>query len=121
MSKWILDIQSGTLVQADNCVIFDDSVMEAMEWDDTDDEFIAYAEKIGTPVLQYKDPSQVHISWDIEDVQTLSMHMTDEQALEALQKVSRTLRDESIAFGWDVLAIALVASDYELTMDEDND
>jgi hypothetical protein len=121
MSKWILDIQSGTLVQAENCVIFDDTAINAKDWDDTDDAFITHAEAIGTAVLNYKDPKQVHISWDIEDVQTLCMNLTDAQALEALQKVSRSLRDESISFGWEVLEIALASAGYEITIDEEKD
>lgn len=121
MSKWILDIQSGTLVQAENCVIFDDAILENYPSVEDEQDFIDYAESLGTPVLQYKDPTQVHISWDIEDVQTLSMHMTDEQALEALQKVSRVLRDESISYGWDTLEIALASEGYEITMDKDTE
>lgn len=121
MSKWILDIQSGTLVQADNCVIFDDTVMEALEWDDTDDDFIAYAEKIGKPVLSYRNPEEVHTSWCAEDVQTLCMNLTDAEALEALQKVSRVLRELSISYGWEILETALASEGYEITMDKDTE
>lgn len=119
MSKWILDIQSGTLVQAENCVIFDDSVLENYPSVEDEEDFIDYAESLGTPVLHYKNPDQVHISWDAEDVQTLSMHMTDEQALEALQKVSKHLRDRSIEYGWEVLEMLLSMDGYEVTIDEE--
>lgn len=121
MSKWILDIQSGTLVQAENCVIFDDFILENYPSVEDEEEFIDYAESLGTPVLQYKNPTQVHISWDAEDVQTLSMHMTDEQALEALQKVSKHLRDRSIEYGWEVLEMLLAMEGYEVTIDEEKD
>ena len=121
MSKWVLDIQSGTLVQADNCVIFDDAILENYPSVVDEQDFIDYAEALGKPVLQYKDPAQVHISWDAEDVQTLSMHMTDEQALEALQKVSKHLRDRSIEYGWEVLEMLLAMEGYEVTIDEEKD
>jgi hypothetical protein len=49
------------------------------------------------------------------------MNLTDAQALEALQKVSRSLRDESISFGWEVLEIALASAGYEITIDEEKD
>lgn len=122
MSKWVLDIQSGTILSAEHCVIIDDATLSDEDNRLLDDEQITeVAERRGTPVLQYKDPTQVHISWDIEDVQTLSMHMTDEQALEALQKVSRVLRDESISYGWDTLEIALLSEGYEITMDKETE
>jgi len=117
MSKWVLDIQSGTLVDAENCVIVDDFNTDF----DEEEAFIDYAESVGIPVLSYRNPAQVHISWDAEDVQTLCMNMTDEQALEALQKVSKVLHELSISYGWEILESALASNGYEITMDKDND
>ena len=117
MSKWILDIQSGTVVDAENCVIVDDFNTDF----DEEEAFIDYAESVGIPVLSYRNPAQVHISWDAEDVQTLCMNMTDEQALEALQKVSKHLRDRSIEYGWEVLEMLLSMDGYEITIDEEKD
>jgi len=121
MSKWILDIQSGTLVDAENCVIFDDSVLTNYSTTEDEEEFFDYAEKYGTPVLAYRNPDQVHISWDAEDVQSLSMHLTYEEALEALQKVSKPLREVSTQYGWEILETALASEGYEITLDADND
>lgn len=120
MSKWVLDTQSGTLMTADNCVIFDDSMFVLSDDNsDMEDYFIEYGEKVGKPVLEYRNPDQVHISWDAEDVQTLSMNMTDEQALEALQKVSKALREVSTQYGWEILETALASEGYEITMDKE--
>jgi len=112
MSKWILDIQSGTLVDAENCVIVDDSNTDF----DEEEAFMDYAESVGIPVLEYRNPDQVHISWDAEDVQTLSMHLTYEEALEALQKVSKPLREVSTQYGWEILETALESEGYEITI-----
>jgi hypothetical protein len=49
------------------------------------------------------------------------MNMTDEQALEALQKVSKHLRDRSIEYGWEVLEMLLSMDGYEVTIDEEKD
>lgn len=113
--KWILDIQSGTLVYAENCVIFDDSVLENHPPVEDEEDFIDLAQELGTPVLHYKNPNQVHISWDAEDVQTLSCALTDEEALDALQKVSKHLRDRSIEYGWEALEVLLDMNGYEIT------
>lgn len=126
MSKWIIDKQSGTIMQADDCVIVDDATLSeednlVLDMGDSDAETIEVAKRRGTPVLHYKNPDQVHISWDAEDVQTLSMNMTDEQALEALQKVSKHLRDRSIEYGWEVLEMLLAMDGYEVTIDEEKD
>ena len=121
MSKWILDIQSGTLVDAENCVIFDDSVITDYSTVDEEDDFFDHAKAHGKPVLEYRNPDQVHISWDAEDVQTLSMHLTYEEALEALQKVSKPLREVSTQYGWEILEIALASEGYEITMDKESE
>lgn len=120
MSKWVIDTQSGTILNALHCVIIDDATLSEEDHRLLDDEQTLHvAEFRGIPVLSYRNPEQIHISWDIEDVQTLCMNMTDEQALEALQKVSKPLRDESISFGWQVLEIALASAGYEITIDEE--
>lgn len=117
MSKWILDIQSGTLVDAENCVIVDDFNTDF----DEEEAFIDYAESVGIPVLNYRNPEEVHIIWCAEDVQELCMNLTDAEALEALQKVSKVLHELSISYGWEILESALASNGYEITMDKDND
>ena len=117
MSKWILDIQSGTLVGAENCVIFDDSVLENYPSTESDEDFFDYAEALGKPVLSYRNPEEVHTVWCAEDVQELCMNLTDAEALEALQKVSKVLHELSISYGWEILETALASEGYEITMD----
>ena len=121
MSKWILDIQSGTLVDAENCVIFDDSVLTNFSTTEDEDDFFEYAEEHGTPVLSYRNPEEVHTVWCADDVQELSMHLTDAEALEALQKVSKVLHELSVSYGWEILETALASEGYEITLDADND
>ena len=117
MSKWILDIQSGTVVDAENCVIVDDFNTDF----DEEEAFIDYAESVGIPVLSYRNPEEVHTVWCAEDVQELCMNLTDAEALEALQKVSKVLHELSISYGWEILETALASNGYEITMDADND
>ena len=117
MSKWILDIQSGTLVDAENCVIVDDSNTDF----DEEEAFMDYAESVGTPVLNYRNPEEVHTVWCAEDVQELCMNLTDAEALEALQKVSKVLHELSISYGWEILEMALASEGYEITMDKESE
>jgi CMP-N-acetylneuraminic acid synthetase len=121
MSKWILDIQSGTLVDAENCVIFDDSVITDYTNVDDEEDFIDYAEKYGKPVLNYRNPEEVHTVWCADDVQELCMNLTDAEALEALQKVSKVLHELSISYGWEILETALASEGYEITMDKESE
>jgi len=121
MSKWILDIQSGTLVDAENCVIFDDSVITDYSTVDEEDDFFDHAEKYGKPVLNYRNPEEVHTVWCAEDVQELCMNLTDAEALEALQKVSKVLHELSISYGWEILEMALASEGYEITMDKESE
>ena len=121
MSKWILDIQSGTLVDAENCVIFDDSVLTNYSTTEDEDDFFDYAEEHGTPVLEYRNPEEVHTVWCADDVKELCMNLTDAEALEALQKVSKVLHELSISYGWEILEVALASEGYEITMDGESE
>lgn len=124
MTKLVIDKMSGTILDAEHCVIVDDTELSeddnfVLEMGCSDAETIEIAERRGKSVLDYRNPDEVHIVWCAEDVQTLSMNLTDAEATKALQKVSGTLKDLSISYGWEILEVALAENDYEITMDEE--
>lgn len=116
MNKFVLDKESNTILHAQHCIIFDD----ANFWFDSEEEFIEHGLSVGTPVLDYRDPECAYIVWSPEDVQSLVSDLTYDESVEALQKVSRVLRESSIAHGWEVLEIALANAGYEITTSEEN-
>lgn len=113
MSKWVLDTQSDTVIQADYCVIFDDGGIDF----ETEEDFIEYGSSVGADVLDYCNDQRVTTSWSAEDVQTLVADLTDKQALEALQKVSKVLHEQSVIHGWEILEVALTDHGYKITKD----
>jgi len=60
-----------------------------------------------------RDEYKVYIVWSYEDVQTLSPNLSNEEAINALNKVKRTLKERSTEEGWEILETALEMHGYE--------
>lgn len=114
MSKWVVDLKTHTILNMDDCVIFDDSKLDYIT---SEEEFMDYAESCGQDLSEvlakHEEEYQVSITWYPEDVQQLVNGLSLDEATEALQKVSKNLRDRSTEYGWEVLEIALSMEGYE--------
>ncbi len=114
MSKWVVDLKTHTILNMDDCVIFDDSKLDYIT---SEEEFMDYAESCGQDLSEvlarHEEEKVVSIVWSPEDVQMLVKQLSYDEASEALQKVSKTLHDRSIEMGWEVLEIALSMEGYE--------
>jgi len=64
--------------------------------------------------IEVRDEEKVYIVWSYEDVQSLIPNMSKENAIEALNTVSRTLHDRSVEEGWQILETALEIYGYEI-------
>lgn len=56
---------------------------------------------------EVRDENKVYIVWSYDDVQAIYPDMSDELALEALQRVADSLKDGSIDAGWEILRTLL--------------
>jgi hypothetical protein len=60
------------------------------------------------------DLKTISIVWSYEDVQALSPNLSDQEALEVFNKISRSLKDRSIEEGWEILKTLLELHEYTL-------
>lgn len=52
---------------------------------------------------EVRDENKVYIVWSYEDILALRPNLSDEQALELLNKCARGLKDSSTETGWEIL------------------
>lgn len=108
MSKVIINLDDGTVCDADTSVVVNidalDDAGKAMwqDWLDSSSDHVAFelGEKYGEEVI---DDERCIIKWSAEDVQQLKTDWSLEKCQEFLDRNSRHLTDRLIETGWEVL------------------
>jgi len=66
-----------------------------------------HIQMINSPIVLHEDYDKVVIKWSWEDVQALRPHLSKEESLVMLEKISRNLEERSIELGWEIMEMSI--------------